>query len=87
MNEKYGYEVVVLYIKEFYLNMYEIIKDYMYVIDYVVNVIKVVGLMFKFEVICGGIDGVRLIYGGFICLNFGIGVYYFYGCLEFVSIN
>ena len=87
MNEKYGYEAVVLNIKESYLNMYEIIKDHMYVIDYAVKATKAAGLTPKFEAIRGGTDGARLTYGGLICPNLGTGAYHFHGRLEFASIN
>ncbi|WP_025725360.1 peptidase T [Acholeplasma granularum] len=87
LNEKYGYEAVKLEIKESYLNMYEIIKEHMYVIDYAVNATKKAGLSPKFEAIRGGTDGARLTYGGLICPNLGTGAYHFHGRLEFASIN
>ncbi len=87
LNKKYGYDAVNLTIKESYLNMYEIIKDHMYVIDYAIKAVKRAGLTPKFEAIRGGTDGARLTYGGLICPNLGTGAYHFHGRLEFASIN
>lgn len=87
MNKKYGYQAVEVAIQDSYLNMYEIIKDHMYVIDYAVNATKKAGLTPKFEAIRGGTDGARLTYGGLICPNLGTGAYHFHGRLEFASIN
>lgn len=87
MNKKYGYQAVEVAIQDSYLNMYEIIKDHMYVIDYAVNATKKAGLTPKFEAIRGGTDGARLTYCGLICPNLGTGAYHFHGRLEFASIN
>ena len=87
MNKKYGYDAVSLEIKESYLNMSEIVKDHMYVIDYAVNATKRAGLTPKFEAIRGGTDGARLTYGGLVCPNLGTGAYHFHGRLEFASLN
>lgn len=87
LNKKYGYAAVDLEIKQSYLNMYEIIKNHMYVIDYAVDATKRAGLTPKFEAIRGGTDGARLTYGGLICPNLGTGAYHFHGRLEFASIN
>lgn len=87
LNNKYGYDAVHLEIKQSYLNMYEIIKNHMYVIDYAVAATKRAGLTPKFEAIRGGTDGARLTYGGLICPNLGTGAYHFHGRLEFASIN
>ncbi len=87
MNEKYGYNAVRVDIEDSYLNMYEIIKDHMYVIDYAVNATKKANLTPKFEAIRGGTDGARLTYGGLICPNLGTGAYHFHGRLEFASIH
>ncbi len=87
LNEKYGYEAVKLDIKEQYLNMYEIIKQHMYIIDYAVEATKNCGIEPKFEAIRGGTDGARLTWGGLPCPNLGTGAYHFHGRLEFASIN
>ncbi|WP_035368818.1 peptidase T [Acholeplasma hippikon] len=87
MNDKYGYEAVKLTIKEQYLNMYEIIKQNMHIIDYAVEATKRVGLNPQFEAIRGGTDGARLTWGGLPCPNLGTGAFHFHGRLEFASIN
>lgn len=87
LNQKYGYEAVSLVIKEQYLNMAEIIKKNMYIIDYAVNATKKANITPKFEAIRGGTDGARLTYGGLPCPNLGTGAFHFHGRLEFASIN
>lgn len=87
MNARYGYEVVVLSIKDTYYNMYEIIKNHMHIIDLAEQAIKNVGVVPFFEAIRGGTDGARLTYQGLLCPNLGTGGYQFHGRLEFASIQ
>ncbi len=87
MNNKYGYEVVTVELKDSYYNMYDIIKDHMEVIDLAVEATKNCGVTPSIEPIRGGTDGARLTYDGLICPNIGTGGYQFHGRLEFASIN
>lgn len=87
MNDSYGYECVLVELNDSYYNMYEVIKDHMYVIDYAVAATKKSGLTPQFEAIRGGTDGARLTFGGLICPNLGTGAYHFHGRLEFASIQ
>ena len=87
MNNKYGYEVVSVELKDSYYNMYDIIKDHMEVIDLAVKATKNCGVTPSIEPIRGGTDGARLTYDGLICPNIGTGGYQFHGRLEFASIN
>jgi len=87
MNNKYGYEVVQLDIKDTYYNMYEIIKNHMHIIHLAEQAIKNVGVTPFFEAIRGGTDGARLTYEGLLCPNLGTGGYHFHGRMEFASIQ
>jgi tripeptide aminopeptidase len=87
MNNKYGYEVVQMDIKDTYYNMYEIIKNHMHIIHLAEQAIKNVGVTPFFEAIRGGTDGARLTYEGLLCPNLGTGGYHFHGRMEFASIQ
>lgn len=41
----------------------------------------------KIKLICGGMDGVWLLFMGLFCLNIFIGGYNFYGIYEFIIIE
>lgn len=87
MNDKYGYNAINVEIKDSYFNMYEKLKDHMYIIDVAKDAIKKVGLTPFSEAIRGGTDGARLTFEGLLCPNLGTGGYHFHGRYEFCSIN
>jgi len=87
MNEKYGYQAVQLNIKDSYYNMFEVIKNHMYIVELAEKAISHVGLTPFREAIRGGTDGARLTYEGLLCPNLGTGGYQFHGRMEFASIN
>lgn len=87
LNASYGYEAVSLKLKDTYYNMYEVIKNHMYVIDLAEKAIHNAGLTPFFKAIRGGTDGARLTYEGLICPNIGTGGFQFHGRYEFASIN
>ncbi|MFA5470451.1 MAG: peptidase T [Acholeplasmataceae bacterium] len=87
LNDKYGYTVVKVDIKDSYFNMYDIIKDHMYVVELAKQATINQGIEPKVEPIRGGTDGARLTYDGLICPNLGTGGYQFHGRLEFASIQ
>ncbi|MCF7933085.1 MAG: peptidase T [Acholeplasmataceae bacterium] len=87
MNERYGYMVVDLEIKDSYHNMYEILKDHMDIIKLAQRAIRDVGITPFSEAIRGGTDGARLTFDGLPCPNLGTGGYNFHGRYEFASIQ
>jgi tripeptide aminopeptidase len=87
LNHAYGYEAVSLTLKDTYYNMYEIIKDHMYIIDLAEKAIQNAGVTPFFKAIRGGTDGARLTYEGLLCPNIGTGGYQFHGRYEFASIH
>ncbi|HAX02833.1 MAG: peptidase T [Tenericutes bacterium GWC2_34_14] len=87
LNSKYGYQAVELNIKDSYFNMYEVIKDHMYIVDLAKKAVENVGVTPFYKAIRGGTDGARLTYEGLLCPNIGTGGYQFHGRMEFASIN
>lgn len=87
LNDKYGYEIVKVDIKDSYYNMYEIIKDNMHIIDIAKIAIENAGLKPISTPIRGGTDGARLTFTGLPCPNLGTGGFNYHGRMEFASIN
>ena len=87
LNDKYMYKAVDLKLTDSYFNMFEIIKDHMYIIDLAEQAIKHVGITPFRDAIRGGTDGARLTYEGLLCPNIGTGGYQFHGRMEFASIQ
>ena len=84
MNAKYGYDAVELTITDSYFNMYDILKDHMYVIDIAKEAIKNVGLVPNTEPIRGVLTELDFV-DGLMCPNLGTGGYNFHGRFEFAS--
>ncbi len=87
INEMYGYQAVSISIKDSYFNMYEVLKDHMYIIELAQKAIIKNGLTPQTMPIRGGTDGARLTYEGLLCPNLGTGGYNFHGRFEFASIQ
>lgn len=87
LNDKYEYEICTLKVQEQYLNMYEIIKDHMDIIDNAKAAMRVNGVEPIDYPMRGGTDGARLTYEGLLCPNLGTGDFNAHGNFEYVSIN
>mgnify|MGYP000068454121 FL=1 len=87
LDEKYGYELIKLYIKESYLNMAEVIKENYYIIERLEKAMNSVGIQGFASPIRGGTDGARLTFMGLPCPNIGTGGDNFHGPFEFVSLT
>lgn len=87
LDEKYGYELIELDIKESYLNMAEIIKENYYIIERLQKAMNTVGIKGFASPIRGGTDGATLTYKGLPCPNIGTGGENFHGPFEFVSLT
>ena len=83
LNEKYGYEVVELEIKDSYRNMKEKFVGHEEPILLVKNAMAEVGLDYKEVAIRGGTDGASLTWNGILCPNLGTGGQNFHGVHEF----
>ena len=87
LDEKYGYELIKLDIKESYLNMAEVIKENYYIIERLEKAMNNVGIQGFASPIRGGTDGARLTFMGLPCPNIGTGGDNFHGPFEFVSLT
>ncbi len=87
LNEKYGYEIISLEIKDSYYNMKEHILKRPEIIDIAFEAIRKAGLNPVALPIRGGTDGARLTYEGVLTPNIGVGGANFHGVYEFQSIN
>ena len=83
LNDKYGYEVIQLELKDSYRNMKEKFIGHEQPIDLVRNAMKEVGLTFNSVAIRGGTDGAALTWNGILCPNIGTGGQNFHGVHEF----
>ncbi|MBQ2510336.1 MAG: peptidase T [Erysipelotrichaceae bacterium] len=83
LNEKYGYEVVEVELKDSYRNMKEKFIGHEEPIDLVREAMKEVGLEFHAVAIRGGTDGASLTWNGILCPNIGTGGQNFHGVHEF----
>ena len=87
MQQKYGEHCGKVEIREQYRNMYEIVKDYRYLVDIAESVMKAQGITPNLEPIRGGTDGSRLSYMGLPTPNIFTGGENFHGRFEFISID
>lgn len=87
MQQKYGEHCGKVEIREQYRNMYEVVKDYRYLVDIAENVMKAQGITPNLEPIRGGTDGSRLSYMGLPTPNIFTGGENFHGRFEFISID
>lgn len=67
--------------------MYEVVKDYRYLVDIAENVMKAQGITPNLEPIRGGTDGSRLSYMGLPTPNIFTGGENFHGRFEFISVD
>ena len=87
MQQKYGEHCGKVEIREQYRNMYEVVKDYRYLVDIAESVMKAQGITPNLEPIRGGTDGSRLSYMGLPTPNIFTGGENFHGRFEFISID
>lgn len=78
---------IELVIEDSYYNMCEKVVEYLYIFDIVQQVMCDCDIELELKLICGGIDGVQLLFMGLLCLNLFIGGYNYYGKYEFVILE
>ena len=83
LNEKYGYEVIDLKLKDSYRNMKEKFEGHMEPIELVRKAMAECGMECKSQAIRGGTDGASLTWNGILCPNLGTGGQNFHGVHEF----
>ncbi len=87
LNDKYGYNICNVEIKDSYYNMYDIIKDHMDVVNIAIDAIKKSNLNPTIVPIRGGTDGAQLTYKGIPCPNLGTGGENFHGVYEYITLE
>ena len=88
MNEKYGYEIVTLTLRDSYYNMKSLFEGHMDIIERANEAYRACGVENPHSVpIRGGTDGARLSYDGLLCPNLSTGGYNYHGRFEYVSID
>lgn len=87
INKKYHNDTCQVTITDSYYNMYEIVKNHMYIIDLALKAIKAAQLTPIIKPIRGGTDGARLTYNGIICPNLGTGGANFHGRYEYITLE
>ena len=83
LNQKYGYEVIDLKIRDSYRNMKEKFIGHEEPINLVKKAMEEIGMEFKAQAIRGGTDGASLTWNGILCPNLGTGGQNFHGVHEF----
>lgn len=87
LNKKYFSNTCEVEIKDSYYNMYEVLKDHMYIVDLAIDSIKEANLSPIITPIRGGTDGARLTFEGIICPNLGTGGANFHGRYEYITLE
>ena len=73
INAKYGKEVIKCEFVDKIRNMYEVVKDHMYVVDVARKAYRLNGIEPIEQPVRGGTDGARLAYKGLPCPNLATG--------------
>ena len=87
LNQKYGENTVMLYIKDQYRNMAEKIRPCFHLIENAQKACKNAGVEPHVLPIRGGTDGARLSFMGLPCPNLGTGGYAFHGPYEHITVE
>lgn len=87
LNEKYGEGTVTLTIRDQYPNMYESLKDKMYIVDNAFEAIRNLGMEPYAEAGRGGTDGATLSANGLPCPNLGTGGHAAHGPYEHITVE
>ena len=87
INKKYFPNTCEVTIKDSYFNMYEVLKNHMYIIDLAIEATKEANLTPIITPIRGGTDGARLTFEGIICPNLGTGGANFHGRYEYITLE
>lgn len=87
LNDKYGYPICDVLYKEQYLNMYEILKNDMSVVNKAFDALHTLDMHPLADPIRGGTDGARLTFMNLPCPNLGTGGYNYHGRFEYVSLT
>ena len=87
LNNKYGYGILSLDMRDQYYNMKKEIEPHYHVIEKAVKAMEMAGVAPKIKPIRGGTDGARLSFMGLPCPNIFAGGHNFHGKLEYVPLE
>lgn len=87
LNEKYGAGTVTVSMKDSYFNMKEVIDQYPFLLEYVREVYRSLGITPLEDPIRGGTDGAMLSLRGLPCPNLGTGGYNCHSRREYVCVQ
>ena len=87
LNEKYGYDLCSVVVKDSYYNMKEIVSKYPDVLKLVEEALIENNYVPKYEPIRGGTDGARLTFEGIITPNLGTGGQNYHGPFEYLDLD
>ena len=87
LNEKYGYDLCNVVVKDSYYNMKEIVLKYPDVLKLVEEALIENNYVPKYEPIRGGTDGARLTFEGIITPNLGTGGQNYHGPFEYLDLD
>lgn len=87
LNDKYGKGTITAAIQDSYYNMKQAVEPYPFMLDYVREVYRSMGIASKEEPIRGGTDGATLSLRGLPCPNLGTGAYNCHGRTEYAVVE
>lgn len=87
LNDKYGKDTFEVEIKDSYYNMYDQLKDKMFIVDRAMKAMEDNGVTPVTNAIRGGTDGARLSYEGLPCPNLSTGGENLHSVYEYVPIQ
>ena len=87
MNARYGEGTVEVKIRQQYRNMAERFEGLEFLVDYVLEANREVGIEPRVEPIRGGTDGAQLTFRGLPCPNLATGGYSFHSVREFIPVK
>ena len=87
LNQKYGENTVIIELEDSYLNMLEMIKPHMHIVDRAKQAMEKAGITPREAAIRGGTDGARLSYMGLPCPNLPTGGHNYHGRFEYIPLE
>jgi tripeptide aminopeptidase len=87
LNDKYGQPLIEIEFKDQYINMADVIKNNMELVERPLNILKEMGVNVCSLPIRGGTDGASLSFMGIPCPNLCTGGYNYHSRYEYASIQ
>ncbi len=87
LNEKYGYNTVIVELKDSYFNMKEMVLPHIHIVETAEKAMNELNIKSEILPIRGGTDGARLSYMGLPCPNLCTGGHNYHGRYEYIPIQ